>query len=297
MNRRRRSQDLTYNEDYWYNTSEVPPDFPGLHLHAFCHSFLMPKWSQSVNVTYNYIMASLILSGKEEAYDEYGKRILRHVGFFSITDLNEAKGTLIRQSETLERYFVLFHVNRLLRQTLAELFPSGLPKFVAPFPQRIRHCFEDIRRVLRKKGATDNQLLSAMGFKLLTEAASQEKSMSHVPLPLTLALRYLDNNFFKPDCSRDDIAQAARVSAVTLGKLFREHLHTSINRYLSALRTEKVKQLLEFSSETVNSISAKCGYVWAYYFAKCFKEATGMTPLQYRKERHRHPIAPPDASH
>ncbi|MBQ6473065.1 MAG: helix-turn-helix transcriptional regulator [Victivallales bacterium] len=287
MNRRRRSQDLTYQEDYWYNTSEVPPEFPGLNLHALCHSFLMPQWSQSANVTYNYIMASLILSGKEEAYDEYGKRILRHVGFFSITDLNEAKNTLIRQSETLERYFVLFHVNRLLRQTLAELFPSGLPKFVAPSPQKLRRCFEDIRRVLRKKGTTDNQLLSAMGFKLLTEAASQEKSMRHVPLPLTLALRYLDSNFFKPDCSRDDIARAAQVSAVTLGKLFREHLHTSINRYLTALRIEKAKQLLEFSSETVNSISAKCGYAWAYYFAKCFEEAVGMTPLQYRKERRR----------
>ena len=68
-------------------------------------------------------------------------------------------------------------------------------------------------------------------------------------------------------------------------------------RPVISMRKQTVLSIVAFLIMTVNSISAKCGYVWAYYFAKCFKEATGMTPLQYRKERHRHPIAPPDASH
>jgi len=284
MNRRRLAKDATFQEDYWYNTSEVQPEFPGLDIYAFCHSLLMPRWSQNAGTTFNYIMASLILSGKEEIYDEFGKKSFRHVGFFAITDLNEAKRTLIHQNETLERYFVLFHVNRLLHRTLAELFPSGLPKFSAPFPQKLRHCFEDIRRVLRKKGPTDSHLLSAMGFKLLTEAASQEKSLAHVPLPLTLALRFLDSNFSKPDCSRTSVANAARVNVVTLGKLFREHLRTSINRYLTDLRIEKARQLLEFTSESIGNISERCGFAYAYYFDRVFRATVGMTPLKYRKQ-------------
>ena len=297
MNRKRRAQAENFQEDYWYNTSEFQPDFPGVHIRAFCHSLLMPNWRSTIGKTYNYIMASLILSGKEEIIDENGSKRQRNVGFFSICDLNETKNSFVwQQTETLERYFVLFHVNRLLRKILAELFPSGMPQFIAPQPMKIRRCFEDIRRILRKQGTTDNHLLNAFGFKLLTEAATQEKSLNHFPLPLTVAQRYIDNNFFKQECTRTKIAQAAGVSAVTIGKLFRAHLGTTVNHYLTSLRIEKARQLLEFSETPISSVATQCGFSYSYYFGRIFREATGMTPLEYRRHCHKDTIPDKEAN-
>lgn len=54
--------------------------------------------------------------------------------------------------------------------------------------------------------------------------------------------------------------------------------------YLTDLRMSRAKKLLIMpTTESIEIISAKCGFRDPFYFSTCFKKHTGLSPLQYRK--------------
>ena len=279
--KKRRSSSPEYKEDYLLNTAEFRPGQTGIRIHSFCHSLLLPDFRPNSGV-FPYILVSLILSGEENYIDSGGDRILQKPGYFAISDLNRLQQKNSRRRHPLERYFVLFHVNRFLRDVLDRMFPTGLPKGQAPNPARLKRCFEDIRKVLRKPGKTDNALLGAMGFRLLCEAAEQFSPHSDLPDVLNAALQFIDNRFCDPELTRTAVAEAAGISVVSLGSLFREHLHTTVNHHITALRLEKAKHLLEHGKLPISEIAAQCGFASSCYFARVFKEKNRILPGQYR---------------
>ena len=55
--------------------------------------------------------------------------------------------------------------------------------------------------------------------------------------------------------------------------------------YLTDLRMCRAKKLLIMPTcESIEIISAKCGFRDSFYFSACFKKHTGLSPLQYRKQ-------------
>ena len=289
--KRRRFSAPEYQEDYLLNNSDFRPGWPGIQVHSFCHSMLLPDFRPNAGL-YPFFLVSLILSGEDNFIDSDGDRIVRKPGYFAISDLNQINQKTIRRRHSLERYFVLIHVNRFLRDLLDRLFPAGLPRDHAPDPARLKRCFEDIRKVLRKPGKTDNVLLGAMGFRLLSEAAEQLSPATGRPDTLNRALAHIDNRFCDPDLNRADIAKAAGISVVTLGKQFQEHLHITMNHYICGLRLEKAVHLLEHTDLPVETIAGQCGFSYAYYFARVFRQRYGRTPVKYRAEQAEKPQSP-----
>ncbi len=274
-----------YREDYLLNNSEYEPGFPGIRVHSFCHSRIYPRW-RPIDISRPYIMLSMIISGGENFLNADGDRILREPDSFSIHDLNNTRsGKVYLHKETLERYFVLLEVNRFLRDLLQSMFPASLPQFRSPHPERLKRGFEDIRRVLRKKGETDNALLGAMAFRLLCEAAGQLAPPNRLPAPLTAALRHIENRFTFPELTRRETAAVSGVSTVVLGKLFRTHLQTTVNHYVVRLRMEKAKKLLAQTRLPVAEIAAMCGFAQSCYFSKVFRRQTGSLPRAYRSRK------------
>ena len=282
--KKRRSFSPDYQENYLLNNSEFQPGWYGIRVHSFCHSLLLPNFTPD-EYARPFILVSLILSGEDNYIDSDGDRILRKPGFFAIADLNQSHPKTYRRRHPLERYFVLLHVNRFLRDLLVRLFPAGLSHGQAPNPARLKRCFEDIRKVLRKPGETDNVLLGAMGFRLLTEAAEQFSPHSELPDALNLALQFIDNRFCDPELTRTAVAEAAGISVVSLGNLFREHLHTTVNHYITDLRLDKAKHLLENGKLPISELSAQCGFSSSCYFARVFKEKNGILPGDYRRKK------------
>ncbi len=282
-----RSQSANYREDYLLNTSEFDRDAPGIHLHSFCHSFVLRSVSQQ---QYQLIQVSMILSGVSEIVTGEGERVTRPTNFFVIRDLNEMDMNFqYRQKMMLERYFILLDVNRLLRSLLNELFPAGLPQFILSDPARLKSCFEDIRKCLRKKGPPDDAMLGGLVFRLLSEAAAQNTGGTRVRETLSAALRYIDNKFCFPTLTREQVAGYAGISVVALGKLFRSGMGTTPGKYITALRLEKARHLLEFSELPVVQIAEQCGFSSGSYFTKVFREHMNCTALEYRLARRENP--------
>ena len=54
---------------------------------------------------------------------------------------------------------------------------------------------------------------------------------------------------------------------------------------LKKLRISYAKLLLEFSEETIAQIAEQCGFQKANTFSTTFKKATGMSPMEYKKNQ------------
>lgn len=68
-----------------------------------------------------------------------------------------------------------------------------------------------------------------------------------------------------------------------LSRLFKEKTGKNFIEYLTEVRMERVKELLKSSDLKIVEICAMTGYDNPRYFSKVFKQATGMTPREYRE--------------
>lgn len=96
------------------------------------------------------------------------------------------------------------------------------------------------------------------------------------------AMDYIARNYGEKDLSVAEIAEHLRFSQAYLNVLFKQEKKVTVKQYLSAYRLERARLFLEQGFYRVNEIAERCGYANANYFAKVFRDATGMTPAEYR---------------
>lgn len=96
-------------------------------------------------------------------------------------------------------------------------------------------------------------------------------------------LTFLYENFSSP-ISLNEIAGAANISKSEASRCFHAYLGTSPVDYLLRYRIEKSKELLLDSSKSIQEVSFACGFGSPGYFSRCFREQTGMTAAQYRRQ-------------
>lgn len=80
-----------------------------------------------------------------------------------------------------------------------------------------------------------------------------------------------------------DVAQQFSFSPNYLGYMFKEETGKSFSEVLIQLRMERAKDLLKEPSMKIYEIADQVGYRYLPYFSRQFKEAYGMTPMEYRK--------------
>lgn len=270
-----------FREIYDVNTTPFEAKRSTLRVQTFCRSTSYWNWKNRIDVPQPGIIAFLILSGRQrlvrrgEPPQEIGP------GYFSLLDLKAVDADFIAESEKVERLFILLEPNPLLRELLDLMFRGKLPSFHAGQPEKLRQCFEEIRRQIIRPDA-DDALIGGAAYALLHEVLCQRPSVT-LPEPLLRARAYIGRRFCDPRLSRGDVARAAHVSVSTLAALFRLHLGKSVGDEIRDRRMAKVRQLLTFSNKPVSEIASECGFTYSYYLAREFRKAFGSTPLAFRR--------------
>ena len=95
---------------------------------------------------------------------------------------------------------------------------------------------------------------------------------------------YLQENYNQP-VDFSSLADSLAVSAPYLSKLFHEQEGKSPSRYLTDLRMRKAQKLLMDTQLTVREIAVRVGYPDPFHFSRNFKNAMGISPVQFREER------------
>jgi AraC-like DNA-binding protein len=75
-------------------------------------------------------------------------------------------------------------------------------------------------------------------------------------------------------------------------RYFKEATGLSPMEYISDLRIEHAKRLLQSDSMSIQTIATQVGFNSSYYFSRIFKKKTGFTPSDYRLVSSSKPILP-----
>jgi two-component system response regulator YesN len=77
------------------------------------------------------------------------------------------------------------------------------------------------------------------------------------------------------------------LSVSRLAHLFKEHVGITVIEYLTNIRINQAKQRLLGGDGNCTQICFEVGYNNQSYFTRIFKQVTGMTPRQFRRENKR----------
>jgi AraC-like DNA-binding protein len=79
-----------------------------------------------------------------------------------------------------------------------------------------------------------------------------------------------------------EIARAAGLTPNHFSALFRKHVGQSFSTFLTAMRVAMAQELLRDLKLSVQEVSARAGFDDPNYFARRFKQKTGLTPRAWR---------------
>lgn len=97
------------------------------------------------------------------------------------------------------------------------------------------------------------------------------------------AIQYINGNIAS-ELDIDGICQAINVSKYYFCRQFKYHTGQTVMAYILNTRIILAQRDLEETNASISEISEKFGFSSASYFSRVFREATGCTPLQYRRK-------------
>ena len=79
------------------------------------------------------------------------------------------------------------------------------------------------------------------------------------------------------------IASQFYISPYYLSRMFKKSINLSLIEYINGVRIKAAQNLIERSSDSIAEIAAKTGFMTTAHFRRVFKDATGLSPQQYRQ--------------
>jgi AraC-like DNA-binding protein len=95
-------------------------------------------------------------------------------------------------------------------------------------------------------------------------------------------ISYIQQNF-KEKISLKEFGEQFHLSEKYISRYFKEHFHITLSQYITHLRLEYAKQLLQDTDIPVTEIAMQSGYQNVSYFIRIFKKTYGVSPLKYKK--------------
>ena len=150
----------------------------------------------------------------------------------------------------------------------------------------VSHCLDSLILELdrkKKSSVFTEQLLLGQIFIRIAELAAQQQDTSDAHVYIQKSIEYMHQNYDR-DIRVKDVADAVHLHPGYLHRIFKKAMGTSVNGYLINHRMSKAKELLKRTNITITDIPHYIGMNSQQYFSTIFRQQTGTTPKQFRKE-------------
>ena len=157
--------------------------------------------------------------------------------------------------------------------------------YTAPYSERERELFSELLETGRQFPSEVEYINSVfkhyfyylrLRCAAVTHSAAKNVKLSEV-------CTYIQQKLYSR-LTVTEIAEFFNVSSRRIHQIFNETLHVSPKQYISDLKIEKAKQILEKTSMPIIDIADALGYYSAYHFSSAFQRRTGCSPSAYRKK-------------
>jgi AraC-like DNA-binding protein len=133
-----------------------------------------------------------------------------------------------------------------------------------------------------EQSAAEEALASGMAM-LFQRHGSSETFQSDTACPSTVrrAMDYMQSCAGEA-ISLEDVSRLVGVGLFHLIRLFKKHIGLTPHAYLTQVRIEKSRQLLQHNT-SISKVALDLGFADQAHFTKRFKQLTGTTPAHYSK--------------
>ena len=95
-------------------------------------------------------------------------------------------------------------------------------------------------------------------------------------------VEYIEKNYYK-DLSVKSLAEHFFMSTSHFSHLFKNRSGKSAIEYINEIRISRAKLSLEIEEISISELAGRVGFNDINYFSRKFKEITGFTPMEYKK--------------
>ncbi|WP_284646057.1 helix-turn-helix domain-containing protein [Paenibacillus silviterrae] len=173
---------------------------------------------------------------------------------------------------------------------LIRLFKAQLKREMQELPQELQEVWraDGLRRIhdLPEDPEWVEETRSYL-YEALGEVDRQLRGLRMGREQYTLAAQvreYIMEHYTDSELSLAQISDTFDMNQKTLSRIFKEEFGEKFVDYLAKVRVEQAKRLLLETSEPVQAIAEKVGYLYPMSFIRVFKKVEGTTPGDYRKE-------------
>ena len=145
-----------------------------------------------------------------------------------------------------------------------------------------------IRELQQCEDGYEDYIASLFNNILLLVSRQQQNGENYIvtiPEEIEMAVSYFNENY-NTKISVAQYAESLHISTNWFIRNFKQHMKISPAQYLLSLRMVNAQSLLENTDYSVGEVAEIVGYDNQLYFSRVFKKEYGVSPAQYRKQRH-----------
>lgn len=239
-----------------------------------------------------------------------------HGGLCYVDDLYVSRQFTTRKLESQRRRIIELFKNGQLAQMeqnmamLAEIVRSESPvRADAPYPTSIRRTILEVLFEIMHIGSDAGvdvdklmdyqdpysrvfeicgtpELLRWLGdtSQKIYDAMSERQSKAQHNM-LERAKACIEEHLSNPELSLSLVSQELEITPTYFSAFFIREMGMGFNEYVTGLRMEKAKKLLNETNEKISRIAENCGFRSASYFIVVFRKQMEISPNEYRNKK------------
>ena len=125
------------------------------------------------------------------------------------------------------------------------------------------------------------KVMAENGFELLQNR--EEAIVEQIKIAV-IELIHLSNNSNSIIRNSDYLVDKIQLSYQYLSNLFSQHEGTTLEKFIILHKIEKVKELISYEELTLSEIAYQMGYSSVQYLSTQFKNITGLSVTEYKKD-------------
>jgi AraC-like DNA-binding protein len=166
-------------------------------------------------------------------------------------------------------------------------FQSSKPVMYVGFQENLLKLFFEIIQLVKDEKTGHQQVCAAntilMLSKILSVVRNQEFAGNSIERKIRKACLYFRDNL-NTNVNIEKLASEMNVGYSYFRQMFRKYTGISPTQYHLSLRIQKAKDLLVSTDYSFKEIAIDLGFESYFYFSRIFKDKTGKSPMEFRKE-------------
>ena len=199
-----------------------------------------------------------------------------------VSDVNMPDGDGYRLCNELKSNEKYSHIPVVLltargeEKSQSDSFRMGADAFLAK-PFEIETLMEVLKSLLKSKSAIRKRYFEK-------EAQAESEYGSNEEMFILQLNKIIAEHMADPDLDQQLICRELGVSRALLYNKMKAITGAGAKEYITHIRIEKAKNLMETTSHSIADISEMTGFSAQSYFSTAFKNHTGLTPTKYKQQ-------------